>query len=298
MIPPQYPGLHRLVFTAVGALGLLLFSGCAVNQGPSLSSAPPSVNFAQGSISLSTGWQLLDAPRVEQPGAGVMASHSDTVVDVGIRPEDRGQIISSPFYEPTQWYKATVPGTVLTSLVNDGVYPEPLYGENNRPDKIPEYLSRMAYWYRTQFAVPREFTGRQIWLNFAGINYTAEVWVNGHKAGEIKGAFARGTFNVTALVKPGAMATLAVKINPPPDPSDHAEKTVQAGTGGNGGILSKDGPTFICTQGWDWIPVIRDRDTGIWQNVTLTASGPVVLQDPYVYSRLPLPRTDFGRCIH
>ena len=32
-----------------------------------------------------------------------------------------------------------------------------------------------------------------------------------------------------------------------------------------------DGPTFVATEGWDWIPAIRDRDTGIWQPVTLTA---------------------------
>jgi hypothetical protein len=245
------------LFIFLAELAIFLFSG-------------PARGADQNAVTLSTGWQVHDAPRVPEAGA----------------------VISTSAYAPKDWYKATVPGTVLTSLVNDGIYPEPLYGENNRPDKIPEYLSRMAYWYRTQFTVPQAFAGRQVWLNFAGINYTAEVWVNGQKAGEIKGAFARGIFNVTALVKPGEMAVLAVKINPPPDPSDHPEKTAQAGTGVNGGILSKDGPTFICTQGWDWIPVIRDRDVGIWQNVTLTSSGPVVLQDPYVYSHLPLPRTD------
>jgi hypothetical protein len=221
-------------------------------------------------LTLASGWQLRDAPRVPETG----------------------DILSTAAYTPKEWYPATIPGTVLTSLVNDGVYPEPLYGENNRPDKIPEYLSRMSYWYRTQFTVPADYASQQIWLNFDGINYTAEIWVNGKKAGEMHGAFVRGIFNVTALVKPGETAVLAVKINPAPDPSDHPEKTAAAGTGPNGGLLSKDGPTFLSTQGWDWIPVIRDRDTGIWQKVTLSATGPVVLQDPYVTTSLPLPKTD------
>ena len=61
-----------------------------------------------------------------------------------------------------------MPGTVLTSLVNNGVYPEPLYGENNRPDKIPDSLSRTPYWYRTVFKVPKAYAGRHVWLNFDG----------------------------------------------------------------------------------------------------------------------------------
>ena len=73
-----------------------------------------------GRASISAGWQLQDAAKVPETG----------------------REISQTGYSPSGWCKATVPGTVLTSLVNDGVYPEPLYGENNRPDKIPESLCR------------------------------------------------------------------------------------------------------------------------------------------------------------
>ena len=62
--------------------------------------------------------------------------------------------------------------------------------------------------------------------------------------------------------------------------------------GANGGISAIDGPTFLSTLGWDWIPAIRDRDTGIWQKVFLSATGPVVVKDPLVTTDLPLPRTD------
>ena len=61
--------------------------------------------------------------------------------------------------------------------------------------------------------------------------------------------------------------------------------------GKNGGETAIDGPCFLCTINWDWIPAIRDRDTGIWQKVFLSASGPVTLKDPLVTTDLPLPST-------
>ncbi|MBV9848760.1 MAG: glycoside hydrolase family 2, partial [Armatimonadetes bacterium] len=216
------------------------------------------------------GWQLQDAAKVAATG--------DAVSALG--------------YRPVAWHKATVPGTVLTSLVDDGVYPEPLYGENNRPERIPESLCRTSYWYRTQFVVPRSYAGRQVWLHFDGINYSAEVWVNGHDLGSVKGAFARGLFDVTPCVAIGQMNALAVHVLPQPHPGVTHEKTLATGTGRNGGDTARDGPTFLCTVGWDWMPGIRDRDTGIWQGVRLSATGPVVVQNPYVTSDLPLPRTD------
>jgi len=205
---------------------------------------------------------------------------------------ESGNTLSSLGFQPVGWHPATVPGTVLTSLVNDGIYPEPLYGENNRPDRIPESLCRTSYWYRTVIAVPTAYAGRRIHLNFDGINYTAVVWVNGRLLGDVRGAFVRGSFDVTRLVRPGELAALAILIRPPPHPGEPAEQTQAAGTGPNGGVLSQAGPTFIATQGWDWIPAIRDRDMGIWQDVSLTALGAVRLENLNVVSILPLPRTD------
>ncbi len=225
-------------------------------------------------VILSAGWRMQDVAKVSEPGA----------------------VVSSPAFASavSGWYQATVPGTVLTTLVDNHVYPEPLYGENNRPDKIPESLSRTSYWFHTAVTVPAGYAGRHVWLNFEGINYTAEVWVNGKKAGaDIRGAFTRGIFDVTPLVSPGQTAVVAVLIHPPLIPHDNPPEQTQAnGTGGNGGVHSQDGAAFISSQGWDWIPAIRDRDMGIWQKVTLSATGAVVIEDPLVTSRLPLPRTD------
>lgn len=170
--------------------------------------------------------------------------------------------ISSPRFAPSTWYRATVPGTVLTTLVDNGVYPDPLYGENMRA--IPESLNKTSYWYRTNFLVPRAYKGKRTWLHFGGINYSAEVWVNGHQAGTMRGAFTRGDFDLSTMVKPGERATLAVLVAPEPHPGVPHEHTVALGLGHNGGITAIDGPTFLSTIGWDWIPAIRDRDTGIW----------------------------------
>jgi mannosylglycoprotein endo-beta-mannosidase len=193
-------------------------------------------------------------------------------------------LISTTGFDPQGWYAATVPGTVLTTLVNNGVYPEPLYGENMRA--IPESLNKTSYWYRTIFSVPAAYKGRHTWLHFGGINYTAQIWVNGHEAGTMRGAFIRGDFDISEFVKPGRRAVLAVLVAPQPHPGVPHEHNVANGVGKNGGETAIDGPTFLSTIGWDWLPAVRDRDTGIWLPVTMDATGPVVVKDPFVTADL------------
>lgn len=221
-------------------------------------------------VIIQAGWQMQDIAKVTQAGAEV----------------------SSPHFKSDGWYRATVPGTVLTTLVNNHVYPEPLYGENNRPENIPDSLARTSWWYRTEISIPRSYKNHHVWLNFDGINYSAEVWVNGSQVGTIRGAFIRGIFDVTAHVEPGKKAVLAVLIIPQPHPGVPHEHTLRGGVGLNGGITAIDGPTFLSTLGWDWLPAIRDRDSGIWQKVFLSATGPVIVKDPLVTTDLPLPKTD------
>jgi hypothetical protein len=221
-------------------------------------------------VVISAGWQLQDVAKVPEAGAEVSAAA----------------------FKTTGWYTATVPGTVLTTLVNNKVYPEPLYGENNRPENIPESLVHTSYWYRTQMDIPKTYQGQHIWLNFDGINFASTVWVNGVQVGTTRGAFARGVFDITANVTAGKRATLAVLVAPQPHPGTPHEHTLRSGMGLNGGESAIDGPTFLCAIGWDWIPAIRDRDTGIWQKVFLSATGAVVVKDPLVTTDLPLPRTD------
>ena len=221
-------------------------------------------------VVLSSGWQLQDVAKTH----------------------DSGEQISSASFRPAGWYNATVPGTVLTTLVNNKVYPDPAYGENNRPEIIPESLSKTSYWYRAAIDIPSSYAGQHVWLNFDGINYSSEVWVNGSKIGSTRGAFIRGKFDITDRARAGATAVVAVLVSPQPHPGVPHEHTLKNGLGLNGGITALDGPTFLSTIGWDWLPAMRDRDTGIWQKVYLSTTGPVLVKDPLVTTDLPLPRTD------
>ena len=203
--------------------------------------------------------------------------------DIAKVPES-GETLSKTSYTPKDWIKAVVPGTVLTSMVNAGIYREPLYGENNR--SIPESLCRTSYWYRTVTDTPKLSKDQHLFLNFDGVSYAAEVWVNGHNAGTVKGAFARGQFDITPFLDATGKAAIAVKILPPNHPGNPAEQTVELGTGRNGGAIGADGPALVATVGWDWIPGIRDRAMGLWQGVKFSVSGAVRLEDPFVTSKL------------
>ena len=240
-------------------------------------------------IEIRGNWQMQDAETVK-----AQAVKDRWYRESSAKEPEEGREISRTSFEAKDWYKATVPGTVLTTLVNNKVYPEPLYDENNRPDKIPEDLCRKDWWYRTNVKVPEEFKGKNIWLNFYGINYSAEIWVNGRKVAPMHGAFIRGIFNITSYdVNPGGEIGIAVKISPQPTkgtPSEHTMGTTGGPCGGEGRL---DGPTFSCSVGWDWQSGIRDRNSGIWQKVTLSATGSGVILDPYVVTDLPeLPKTN------
>ena len=213
-------------------------------------------------------------------------------MQIATDPKQTGDAISTPTFATPGWYTAAVPGTVLTTLVNNKVYPEPLYGENMRPETIPESLNKQSYWYRAVLDIPASFAGRHIFLNFDGINYSSAIWVNGTSVGTTRGAFSRGTFDISYNVHPGRKAVIAVLVSPQPHPGLPIEHTVKNGIGKNGGITAIDGPTFLSTIGWDWLPGVRDRDTGIWQKAYLTTTGDVRLKDPLVTTDLPLPRTD------
>lgn len=208
------------------------------------------------------GWRLIEAPRIAQDGAA----------------------ISRPGFDVGKWYPATVPGTVLTTLVDRGVYPDPTIGLNNMA--IPESLSRQDYWYRSEFDLPAQTPGK-LTLTFEGVNYAAEVWVNGTAIGTMKGAFIRGRFDVGKHLIPGARNVIAVRVSPPPHPGIAHEQSLTGGRGDNGGALMLDGPTFGASEGWDWIPGVRDRNTGLWLGVELARTGVVTIGDPAISTALP-----------
>jgi len=227
------------------------------------------------------------APRPEADGrmelaGGAWRLQRDSLVQGG------GEAISKPGFHDADWLAATVPGTVLTSYLNAGAVPDPDFGDNQL--MVSDSFFYADFWYRDEFTAPLMARGKHVWLSFDGINWKADVFLNGAKVGRIEGAYMRGRFDVTALVHPGARNALAVRIEKPATPGMVKEKGAGRDVG-NGGALGADNPTFHASAGWDWMSTIRGRNTGIYADVCLTQSGPVTIEDPLVTTTLPLPNT-------
>ncbi|HPP59284.1 MAG TPA: hypothetical protein PLT82_09145 [Candidatus Hydrogenedens sp.] len=204
--------------------------------------------------------------------------------------EQQGDYWSTVGKSTDGWYKTQVPNTVLAILEDAGVYPNLYYGTNLK--NVPGYQDglwlimpkdspfRDPWWYRTEFDVPEEWKGKECTLHLDGINYEAEVWLNGKKiadSSEVKGMFRRFEFLVTNDLHYGARNALALKISPPgllPE-KDYDTKQIEA------------------TTGWDdHNPQPPDLNMGIWQAVYIKNQGAVALRHPYVETKLSLPTLD------
>src|SRR4029077_15324619 len=181
-----------------------------------------------------------------------------------------GGQISEPGFSTRGWYATSAPKTIFAVLVENGVYKNPYYAMNLRNFPGVEYKIggqfaneempanspyAVPWWYRKEFEVPPSDRGKQIWMQFRGINYRAEIWINGKKvAGPDQGGGGVGRYevNVTQFVRPGEKNAVAVAVSAP-----------------NAGEL---GITWV-----DWNPTPPDKDMGLWQEVGLSPSGPVAI---------------------
>lgn len=77
---------------------------------------------------------------------------------------------------------------------------------------ISDSFFQADFWYRNEFSVPPAFSGKKVWLNFDGINWKAEIFLNGQRLGGIEGAFMRGRFDVTSKLLAARKNALAVRI--------------------------------------------------------------------------------------
>src|SRR6266702_2783882 len=205
--------------------------------------------------------------------------HKDWQVQSSCEVKASGEQTSSVGFDAAGWHKTDVPATVVGVLVMDKTYPDPNYGTNlksfpgmNYSDmtifanqEMPEGSPfRCSWWYRTEFTVPAAEVGKSEWLNFLGINYRANVWINEQKvadAGEVAGTYRSFEFNVSKFLKPGKTNALAVEVFAP----------------------ARDdlGITWV-----DWNPTPPDKNMGIWKEVFLTSSGKVAVRNPFVVSKL------------
>lgn len=220
---------------------------------------------------------------------------------------DHGEQFSQAGFSAAQsWYATTVPTTTQATLIRQGVYPDPYISLNNMqiPDACEEQNRRYElgkyshlpnkenpwakpYWFRSEFTVPAEYKGKVVWLHLDGINYRADVWVNGKQIGrheDVAGMFERFRFNITDVVKREGANAIAVRVHPLDFPGDPIHEQIYGlrgdyGPNGGDGEISRN-VTQYCTIGWDWIAASRDRNVGIWQHIWLEATGDLVVLDP------------------
>jgi exo-1,4-beta-D-glucosaminidase len=197
----------------------------------------------------------------------------------------KGEVVSTSAFIPKGWHDVTVPTTVVAALVKDKTLPDPFFGTNLREfpgvtyaiggnfsniAMQPDSPYAVSWWYRKHFAAPAAYAGKTAWLNFKGINYRANVWLNGKQiatSDQVAGAWRTYEFNVTEALKPGAENVLAVQVFAPTE-NDLAI-------------------TFV-----DWNPAPPDKNMGLWREVYLTTSGPVALRYPTVVSKVNIPAND------
>ncbi len=191
-----------------------------------------------------------------------------------------GKEISSAGFSTKGWIRTKVPSTVVAAQVAAGIFHAPYFGDNLRKlpgmdYKIGTFYSNRpmpssspyfcGWWYRDAFTAPVTANKPYYWLRFHGINYRADIWLNGHEiadSSEIAGANRRYDLNVTRFLRPGKRNVLAVEVWPP-TPHDLAF-------------------TFV-----DWNPMPPDKDMGLWGKVNLVATGPVSLRFPMAATHFP-----------
>ena len=259
--------------------------------------------------------ELISCSVKDKQEAKEFSLSGDWFIKSSVSVKENGEIISTGKFVPQAWYPAKVPTTVLNALVQDGVYPDPWIGLNNY--KIPDvsdafnqkyglakysYIDgsinpwKDPYWFRKEFNLPGNYRGKKIWLNFDGINYRADVWLNGHQVAgqkEMVGMFQRFRYDITEYALPDQMNCLAVMIHQvdhPGLPLPGVQFEVFGKTRGHAIDIFKD-ETLKFSGGWDCAPVIRDRNMGIYQDVYITSTGPVSIENPFVITDLPLPDT-------
>lgn len=178
--------------------------------------------------------------------------------------KEQGGLISSAEFKPAGWMAAVVPSTVMGNLVNDKVYKDVFVGKNFA--SIPEDQFKNSWWYRTEFSIPSKNSVKYVKLQFDGINYRANVWLNGKlvaKSDTLLGAFRQFELNVTGTARPGEKNILAVEVFPPV-PGD---------------------PTMGFV---DWNPKSPDRNMGLFREVKVRLTGDVSVNFPFVKSTVDL----------
>jgi hypothetical protein len=181
--------------------------------------------------------------------------------------------ISSPRFHTNKWIDAVVPGTVFYSYVKAGKESNPDYADNIY--KVDKSKYNRPFWYRTEFSSSSFKPGKTVWLNFNGIHKRGEIYLNGQHIGTIKGIVERGIYDVTKKLNKKAPNVILVLVVPSRNDPEH-----------NHPMANWESPTYIPSGSWDWMPAVPGLNSGITDTVSLTTTGPVAVEDPWISTRL------------
>ncbi|MDP4210261.1 MAG: discoidin domain-containing protein [Bacteroidota bacterium] len=166
------------------------------------------------------------------------------------------------------WVSAIVPGTVFNSYVVAGLEKDPNFGDNIY--KVDKKKYDRNFWYRTEFNLPVNYTAEKTWLNFEGINRKGDVYFNGEFLGKLDGFMERGKYDISNLLVKDKPNVLAVLVYWPQTP-----------------IPNYASPTYISSSSWDWMPYVPGLLMGITDDVYLTSSGAVTINDSWIRTEVP-----------
>ncbi|MCU4156878.1 hypothetical protein J1N10_12895 [Carboxylicivirga sp. A043] len=192
---------------------------------------------------------------------GIQELNNDWHIQSADKVSGGGELLSSPTFKQTDWIQGNIPSTIMTILRESGEYPNLFVGDNI--DKVDSERFQQPWWYRKVFEVNNLDSEGIYQLRFEGLNYKANIWINGQQIGEeshIEGPFSRWTFNVSNYLTEG-MNAIAVEIIPPV----HGDLTIG----------------FV-----DWNPAAPDQNMGLWRGVELIKSAAVSIESPFVTTKL------------
>ena len=108
------------------------------------------------------------------------------------------------------WDTISVPSNWEIKGFGIPVYTNVVYMFPPNPPYIPHNINNNGS-YKRNFNIPEDWTGKDIYLHFAGVSGAMYVWLNGEFVGYNEGSKTAAEFNITKFVKPGTNA-IAVQV--------------------------------------------------------------------------------------
>ena len=131
-----------------------------------------------------------------------------------------GPEASQKGFNTAQWYKVSVPTTIIAGLLANHVYDfDPFLDTNLSKIAGPQFDT--SWWFRKEFSLPAGQKGKNVIISMHGVNYKANIWLNGiliADSNQAKGPFRFFEFDVTKLIHYSGANVLAVEVTRPFNP--------------------------------------------------------------------------------